>query len=171
MLVPKNLRIVPGLNHIGVARCKLKHCAVFMRHAHHPRLNDAHVPVLTAIRFGNRLYAFRPSPARLHREPGRGRAAEAHDVYLSLVGSPTLVGGVEIKFLNAGHFSLLVVQDRWRGISHSRSRPSKRAMLGWASVRECHLSGTLRLYPSSMRMPSLPRVCAVASAVRASGAS
>jgi hypothetical protein len=33
-LVAEDLRVVPRLDHVGVARCKLKHSAVVMRHAH-----------------------------------------------------------------------------------------------------------------------------------------
>src|SRR5262245_51209174 len=55
-VVAEDLCIVARFNHIGLAGPNLKDSAVVMRHAHPPRLHNAHVPVLATIGPGDGLH-------------------------------------------------------------------------------------------------------------------
>ena len=88
--------VMPGLDHVRVARPDVELGAVVVPYVHVTRREHALVVHLAAVGTDDRLDAVRPTPPRLHREPRGLDGTEVDDRDLCLVGRPTLIGRFEV---------------------------------------------------------------------------
>src|SRR5829696_9667558 len=99
--------VVPGLDHVRLARADFLLGSVIVGDLHRARLQQTDVVGLAALASHDRLDALRPSPAGLQPHARRIRAAHADHLYRGLVRRPSLVGRAEIAYLHTCHLSLL----------------------------------------------------------------
>src|SRR5262245_58474231 len=88
-------RVVAGLDHVGVAGADLDGRTIRVLYVESPRRHRSDVVHLTSLGPRHGLDALRPPPPRLQGHSTHLHGAEIDDFDLCLVGSPTLVRGVE----------------------------------------------------------------------------
>src|SRR5581483_4127685 len=135
-----HLGVVAGLDHVRLAGAELENRSVRVRDAHPARVDDADVPELAPLGADDRLYAVRPAPAGLEREPCGGRPAEVDDVRARLVGGAGLVGRVEVALLDTCHGNLRGGEAPILSCRSRRGQPGSRS----ASREDVMRRGSMR---------------------------